>query len=193
MSQIHSSVKLVEELLGSQLQDIVPAYQSIAIFSALPAESILLILENASSESTPLSNSGETKIPICYELGEDLAYVANYCGMSEDTLIGCHLMATYTVAFVGFVPGFIYGSGLDGKLACPRKTTPRKKLSAGSVGIGGNQTGIYGLSSPGGWNIIGRTPMLLFDARKKPPLLMDVGSSFSFYRISQETFEAWGT
>lgn len=192
IEQIHGSTHLIEQILSDHLEDIVPAYHSIAIFSNLSIEDIHASLEgkDESKEERPRSKQ-IVKLPICYELGLDLERVEKSANLSTDQVIELHLRGTYRSLFIGFTPGFIYADGLDEKLACVRLENPRSIIPAGSVGIGGNQTGIYSLASPGGWNIIGRTPEKIFDAKKEPPMLIDVGTQYEFYRISKAEFEAW--
>lgn len=104
------------------------------------------------------------EIPVCYggEFGEDIEDVAKHCRITTDEVVRLHTAPTYEVAMLGFVPGFGYLTGLDRKLATPRRDTPRKRVVTGSVGIGGDQTAVYPMESPGGWQVIGRTPMALF-------------------------------
>ena len=189
---IHSSAHLLESVLGSKLSDIVPAYSSIALFSDLSQKNLLELLSEQSSNNHSFEFKKKIiKIPICYELGEDLAFISQHAGMDPESVINLHLTGTYRSLFIGFTPGFIYADGLDPKLACPRKANPRTRIPAGSVGIGGAQTGIYSMDSPGGWNLLGRTPIPLFDVSKNPPMAITVGTSFSFYRISTQEFEGW--
>ncbi|WP_370088649.1 5-oxoprolinase subunit PxpB [Ekhidna sp.] len=192
IERIHGSTHLIEQILSDHLEDIVPAYHSIAIFSKLSIEYICASLDGKNESKEEIASSKRiVKLPICYELGMDLERVSTSANLSEDQVIELHLKGTYRSLFIGFTPGFIYADGLDEKLACVRLENPRNQIPAGSVGIGGNQTGIYSLASPGGWNIIGRTPEKIFDPKNKPPMLIDVGTSYQFYRISKAEFEAW--
>ena len=135
-------------------------------------------------------NSIEYEIPICYELGLDLEWVTDFLSLPTDEIIELHLGTTYDLSY-GFTPGFCYLNGMPEKLFCPRMETPRLKLPAGSVGIGGNSTGIYSLETPGGWRIIGRTPLELFNIDKDPPNLFESGAKVRFKRISKSEFENW--
>ena len=134
------------------------------------------------------------KIPVCYdpEFGFDLDCVAEHTKLSEDEIIDLHSTAEYRVACIGFVPGFTFLAGLSQNLATPRRDVPRKEIPPGSVGIGGAQTGIYPLRSPGGWNLIGRTPLKLFDPAKDPPTLLSPGDRVRFRAITREEFAAYG-
>lgn len=192
IEKIHDAAFLLKDVLGKNLKDIVPAYNSIALFSSKPLSDLVAFLSSAKVENRLNQvDQDQIKIPICYELGLDLDVLSDYSGLSVNQIIDLHLKGNYRSLFIGFTPGFIYADGLDEKLACPRKASPRKSLAAGSVGIGGNQTGIYSLASPGGWNVIGRTPLDVFDSKRDQPMLIEVGRSFQFYRITKKEFEAW--
>jgi inhibitor of KinA len=131
------------------------------------------------------------EVPFCCdeEFAFDLAQVASRSGLSEKEVIDLYCAAKYQVSCIGFTPGFPFLIGLPGKLATPRRSTPRKEIAAGSVAIGGEQTGIYPLRSPGGWNVIGRTPLCLFDPAKDPPTLFRAGDRVRFRTITREEFE----
>lgn len=193
IEDVHQSSRLIIQLLGEHLSDIVTAYHSITIFTKASQAQIITRLEGEEvKKTTTQSQDAEViQVPICYELGLDLERVANHGRISIESLIENHLASTYNAIVIGFTPGFIYADGLNESLACPRLANPRKSIESGSVGIGGNQTGIYALASPGGWNIIGRTPMKLFDKNRKPPMLIEPGTRYQFYRISKEKFESW--
>jgi len=139
-----------------------------------------------------LSPSGSVEIPVCYdpEFALDIDDVAQRAAISPGEVIRVHSAAEYRVACIGFVPGFPFLAGLPKELATPRRDVPRKQIPPGSVGIGGAQTGIYPLRSPGGWNLIGRTPLRLFDPRKNPPALLRAGERVRFRAITREEFEA---
>ncbi len=131
-------------------------------------------------------------IPVCYdsEFAIDLEDVARHALISPNEVVDLYSAAEYRVNCIGFTPGFPYLTGLPRKLATPRRATPRKKIRAGSVAIGGAQTGIYPQESPGGWNVIGRTPVLLFDPQRDPPVLLRTGDHVRFRAITREEFEA---
>ncbi len=128
------------------------------------------------------------EIPVVYGgvSGPDLNLVAESHGLTPDEVVEIHISAVYTVYMNGFMPGFPYLGGLSPRIATPRLKTPRLKVPAGSVGIAGNQTGIYPSESPGGWQIIGRTPLRLFDPCKMPPALLPPGSEVKFVCISAD-------
>jgi KipI family sensor histidine kinase inhibitor len=134
--------------------------------------------------------SRELIIPVCYggEYGPDLDEVAACCGLNADAVIARHTAGDYRVAMLGFAPGFPYLLGLDPQLALPRRTDPRQRVPAGSVAIGGSQTGIYPEMLPGGWQLIGRTPLHLFDVTASEPSLLAAGDRVRFRAIDEETF-----
>jgi inhibitor of KinA len=142
---------------------------------------------------TTQRHSRTVQIPICYdsEFALDIDDVARCAHMSPKQVISLHSAVEYRVACIGFVPGFAFLAGLAKELATPRRSVPRKQIPSGSVGIGGAQTGIYPLGSPGGWNLIGRTPLRLFDPKKNPPTLLRVGERVRFRQISRDEFDAW--
>ena len=135
----------------------------------------------------------EIDVPVCYdeEFALDLDEVARHATLPAAEVVRRHAEATYRVACVGFTPGFPYLSGLPPELAAPRRASPRTEIPAGSVAIGGSQTGIYPQKSPGGWNIIGRTPLRLFDVERDPPALFRAGDRVSFRKISRQAFDAF--
>jgi inhibitor of KinA len=147
----------------------------------------------AASGRPARSQSRTVEIPVCYdpEFGLDIDDVARRAAISPGQVIRLHSGAEYCVACIGFVPGFPFLAGLPKKLATPRREVPRKQIPPGSVGIGGAQTGIYPLRSPGGWNLIGRTPLRLFDPKKNPPALLRAGERVRFRKISRDEFESF--
>lgn len=145
-------------------------------------------------------DSGETvdkgrviEIPVCYGgiYGEDLEDVAKYAGLSTEEVIRLHSEREYPVYMMGFLPGFPYLGGMDPQLETPRLQTPRTAIPAGSVGIGGAQTGVYPLESPGGWRLIGRTPLRLYDPTRRDPVLLRSGDRIRFIPITEEAFRSW--
>jgi inhibitor of KinA len=183
--------------------DVVPAYSSLTIHY-----DVMKIIEKAGSRSVfdfitnevkkiiednneiIFEENGKISIPVCYdeEFGIDIAYLANKKNLSVEDVIELHTSKTYRVYMIGFLPGFAYMGSVDQKIQIPRKENPRKKIEAGSVGIAGEQTGIYPLQSPGGWQIIGRTPLQLFNKEKKEPVLLQPGDEIKFFSISKDEF-----
>lgn len=158
--------------------------------------SLLLVLQDGHSArrvlkaaekfwASDLSSQHETRqveIPVFYggDHGPDLAIVAQYCGLTESAIIERHCAPAYTVSALGFMPGFAYLTGLDASLVIPRRSTPRNRIRAGSVAIGGTSTGIYPADSPGGWHIIGHTRLTLFDPDVSPPTYLQPGDTVCF-------------
>ncbi|GAA0704375.1 5-oxoprolinase subunit PxpB [Dokdonella soli] len=144
----------------------------------------------ASPPGHALPAAAMIQIPVRYggEDGPDLAAVAAHCGLAEAEVIARHTAAGYTVAMLGFAPGFPYLLGLDPALHTPRRANPRTQVPRGSVAIGGAQTGVYPCALPGGWQLIGRTPLTLFDSARQPPCLCAPGDRVSFRAIGDEEF-----
>jgi inhibitor of KinA len=191
--------------------ELAPAYTSIAVFfdpvavlkSGGAAEGVfdelakrirsaIIPVSRRHRRRTPATGPRLIEIPVCYdaEFGFDLDRVAEHTKLSEREIVDLHSTGEYRVACIGFVPGFTFLAGLPKNLATPRRDVPRKEIPAGSVGIGGAQTGIYPLRSPGGWNLIGRTPLKLFDPLENPPTLLRPGDRVRFHKISREEFES---
>ncbi|MGB7555687.1 MAG: 5-oxoprolinase subunit PxpB [Candidatus Korobacteraceae bacterium] len=143
------------------------------------------------SDSTVDQPASLATIPVCYdiEFGPDLQDVAHHAGLSVDQVVRLHSSPTYLVYFLGFTPGFVYLGGLPQVLHTPRLTTPRPSIAGGSVGIAGAQTGIYPFNSPGGWKLIGRTPVRMFDPEAAPPTRLQPGDRMKFIPIDRATFE----
>jgi inhibitor of KinA len=179
--------------------DIVPAPASVTViydprcwpdFDQLSAQ-VKELAEQAQPRAAAAPATLE--IPVCYDrdFAPDLAGVAKRAGISEDEVVTLHAGADYGVQAVGFAPGFPYLGGLPERLHTPRLATPRTSVPVGSVGIGGNLTGVYPLATPGGWNLIGRTPMGLFDLASPWPAKLRVGDRVRFKAITREEFVAW--
>jgi KipI family sensor histidine kinase inhibitor len=131
------------------------------------------------------------KLPVCYDLmfGIDLEEVASGMGVSVPELVAAHTGHMYTVYGIGFLPGFMYLGGLPKSLETPRKETPRLSVSKGSVGLAGRQTGIYPQDSPGGWNIIGKCPIPIFNVKNPDPCFVSIGDKIQFYAITKGIFD----
>ncbi|MBM7662402.1 inhibitor of KinA [Bacillus mesophilus] len=196
LPHIHSLTDhlLEQDIVG--IKDIVPAFDSIAIFyDPIQYSYHDLVLElkpmlqftNQQQQREP----NLLQIPVCYDtsLGLDIEEVAKQHSLTVDEVIDIHSNATYTVAIMGFLPGFPYITGLPEQLWTARKSTPRTYVPKGAVGIGGTYTGIYSLPSPGGWNIIGQTPLTLFNHKKDHPFLLQPGDRVSFTPITKTEFE----
>jgi KipI family sensor histidine kinase inhibitor len=131
------------------------------------------------------------EIPVLYggEEGPDLAFVAEHSGKSEEEVIKIHTSTEYLIYMLGFTPGFTYLGGMSDTIATPRLKTPRVKIPAGSVGIAGSQTGVYPIDSPGGWQLIGRTPVRMYDPDRATPILPEAGQYIKFYAIDKKEYD----
>ncbi|MDR5744229.1 5-oxoprolinase subunit PxpB [Caballeronia sp. LZ029] len=173
--------------------EVVPGMNNLTIvFDPLVAdyETLAAELESAWDAAEPTDmDSAEIEIPVHYggADGPDLAALAKHTGFSVDEVVKRHTQAEYVVFFLGFQPGFAYLGGLDPALAMPRHAEPRLEVPAGSVGIGGAQTGIYPAASPGGWQLLGRTDLKLFDPARNPPTLMQPGDRVRFTALEVRT------
>lgn len=180
--------------------DVVPAFASVTVYydiartggyAQLCAE---LVARAQRAESTLIAKAARVvEIPVCYggTFGPDLAEIAARAKTDEHGVVAMHSRGSYLVHAIGFAPGFAYLGGLPEKIHTPRRATPRTSVPAGTVGIGGAQTGVYPLMTPGGWNLIGRTPLKMFDAGRAEPALLRTGDRVKFRAISAEEFAAW--
>jgi len=164
------------------------------LFESTAFDFIRKKLEEAWKETIhdPIFEDGPlTRIPVCYdeEFGIDLNFIASEKHLSKEEIIRIHQSKSYHVYMIGFLPGFSYMADVDERLVIPRKKVP-VTVSPGSVGIAGSQTGVYPISCPGGWQIIGRTPMALFDPSSENPVKLQAGDQVQFYSISRSEFEA---
>lgn len=201
-SRISAFVKTFEYIAKdiAGVLEIVPTYCSVSIYFDEAICQISLLkdlaqkaLQKSEEEKTESTDSARTiTIPVCYEDQEfapDLEKVALHAKLSKEEVIKLHSSSDYLIYMMGFLPGFPYLGGMNPRLETPRLETPRTKIPAGSVAIGGAQTGLYPVESPGGWNIIGRTPLRLFDVKRKPFFLYEAGDKISFLPITREEFE----
>jgi len=189
----------------SGIRDIVPAYSSLAIHYDIieiksSVENILSSHQVVTNwinkmidqpDTIPAGLSRKIKVPVCYteKFGVDKNLMEQLTGLPFNEIITLHTQKKYRVYMLGFLPGFAYMGEVDDRIAVPRKDQPRIKVDAGSVGIAGKQTGIYPIDSPGGWQIIGKTPLKLFDKGKSDPVLFHAGDEVEFYSISEDEFE----
>jgi inhibitor of KinA len=180
------------------VRDVVPTFRSVAVyFDPLRTDNDALTtcLEREAGERRPAASDARTplRIPVCYggDLGPDLASVAAFAGMPEADVVRVHAGGTYRVFMLGFVPGFAYLGIVDERIAMPRHASPRVRVPAGSVGIAGVQTGVYPAETPGGWQLIGRTPVKPFDPARPDPFLMTAGDAVQFYPIDRGEYDRW--
>jgi inhibitor of KinA len=180
----------------SGITDLNPTYRSLFVqydpWVCSYERLVEIVEEHLPSLSARADETAEVKeVPVCYggEFGPDLAEVASFHSLSVEDVIRLHCAPIYRVYMIGFTPGFAYLGGLDERLHTRRKNEPRKKVPAGSIGIADQQTGIYPIESPGGWQLIGRTPLKLFDLARESPFLLEAGDFVRFVPISGDEFE----
>ncbi|MCE5334322.1 MAG: 5-oxoprolinase subunit PxpB [Desulfobacteraceae bacterium] len=178
--------------------DVIPAYCTLFIQYdpwRCSLERLIQLIEEGLVESTGsgMERREVVEIPVCYdeELGPDLREVADFHSISLEELVRRHTAPVYSVYMIGFILGFPYLGGLDATIHTPRKRMPRKVVPAGSVGIADRQTGVYPVQSPGGWQIIGRTPARIFDLEREPPFLLEMGDQVRFLSITRGEFESY--
>lgn len=191
--RVHNLRKAIEREAIESVLDLIPTYRSLLVQYDATQVSYSEIEERLSGLQTDIEEvQGEqtlvVHLPTLYggEHGPDLAFVAQNADMSVDDVIQLHSGTDYLVYMMGFTPGFPYLGGMSDKIATPRLSTPRGVIPAGSVGIAESQTGVYPIESPGGWRLIGRTPLSLFDITREPPSLLDAGDYIRFVPMSDE-------
>lgn len=195
---VHALARRIRAAALPGLRDLVPAYTTLTLhYDPLTwthdtlCRALTALLTEQDEVADASAPPREVRIPVCYggEYGPDLITVAAHAGLPTETVIQRHTGALYRVYFLGFTPGFAYLGGLDPRLAMARKATPRACVPAGSVGIAGAQTGVYPQATPGGWQIIGRTPLTLFDPGRSPPCLLAPDDRVRFVAIEPAAFD----
>jgi KipI family sensor histidine kinase inhibitor len=198
--EVNRKVRAVAMLLARRpaagVVEVVPTYRSLLLrydpLATAPAQlqDILTAAEDDLARIT-IPPSRTVEIPVCYggDFGPDIGFVAETHGLTVDEVIARHSAQAYPIYMIGFTPGFPFLGGLPEQLHTPRLETPRAHVAEGSVGIANAQTGIYPVASPGGWRLIGRTPLRLFAPEREQPFLYQVGDSIRFRPISAEAFE----
>jgi len=207
-NEVLRALRQIEDARIPGVIELAPAYTTVAVFfdplrvmdDAARVDHVIEALTQKIHEA--LARGGRRKqrdkgtrlieIPVCYEaeFALDLEQVSRQTQIDPTEVTDLHRVAQYRVSCIGFTPGFPFLSGLHKRLATRRREIPRKEIPAGSVAIAGAQTGIYPMKSPGGWNIIGRTPLRLFDPQKSPPALLHAGDRIRFRAITRSEFEA---
>ncbi|CDR27848.1 5-oxoprolinase subunit PxpB [Staphylococcus schweitzeri] len=195
---VMSMMDWISEKNISEIQDIVPSYRAILIYfdnHVITASKLIENLELTKFDDKNIIDVNQRKriikIPVRYggEFGPDIEEVAEYNQISTKQVIEKHTNRPYLIYMLGFMPGFPYLGGLDESLHTPRRNEPRLKIKAGSVGIANNQTGLYPLDSPGGWQIIGRTPVIVFSSKRNPMTLYKAGDWIQFYEIDENEYK----
>lgn len=183
----------LETLLGSaagaggaeQLEQVVPAARSVLVVArdGVPVVEVRRLLDRVEPRPAAASDEGDVlEVPTVYD-GEDLAVVASLTGLTEEQVVAAHTGQTWRVAFAGFAPGFGYLLGEDDRLHVPRRDEPRTRVPEGSVGLAGAYSGVYPTASPGGWQLLGRTDLVLWDVDRDPPALLRPGVRVRFVDV----------
>ncbi|WP_419961981.1 5-oxoprolinase subunit PxpB [Psychrobacillus sp. BM2] len=208
---LHKQVKSLSEKISSisfkGIIEFVPAYNNITVYynsfvvhnsqpgSTSAYHKVASHIKKLAQQITLDKNTDSRimTIPVCYggELGPDLENVATFHNLSKEEVMEIHTSSECLVYMLGFAPGFPFMGGMDERIATPRRETPRLSIPRGSVGIAGKQTGIYSLETPGGWQIIGRTPLDLFLPKESPPTLLQAGDQIRFVSITIEEYLAY--
>ncbi len=187
--QVQALARQINQAAYPGIGEALPGYAALLVYYDPVQRSYSALADWLNSlpdaDTAPVNPPRVVQIPVAYggANGPDLAFVAQHANMTPEEVVRIHAAVRYTVLMMGFLPGFPYLGGMDVRLAAPRLTTPRLSVPAGSVGIAGEQTGIYSLESPGGWQIIGRTPLALFDLAADPPFLLAPGDEVQFYAL----------
>jgi inhibitor of KinA len=191
--KVHALAYVLEKNPLPGIGEAVPTYRSLLIHYdplRLPCDDVKALAADLlqKCEEISLPEPRVIEVPVVYggEFGLDIQFVAEHNGLSVEEVIRLHSGVSYTIYMLGFSPGFTYLGGLPEVLATPRLPTPRKLVPAGSVGIAGTQTGIYPIATPGGWRLIGRTPLKLFEPTQEPPVPLRPGDRLRFVPISEE-------
>ncbi|NKI21071.1 5-oxoprolinase subunit PxpB [Paenibacillus dendritiformis] len=199
----HEQVRLLSLYLDDHplpgMIEYVPAFTTVTVFYdplVLRYEEAKAKLDRAAAQTADMrldKKARTVEIPVCYggEFGPDLEEVAAHNRLTADEVVRIHSSVEYLVYMIGFAPGFPYLGGMPERIAAPRRSSPRLAIPAGSVGVGGTQTGVYPIVTPGGWQLIGRTPVALFRPDMTPPALLRAGDTIRFVPISEEEYESW--
>ena len=192
---INRRVTALQGAIGSAglrgITDLIPAYADLTVCYDCTVISAKALQRQLRRLLDSLSVAGQDRRRVCYggDYGPDLDFVCHHSGLSAQEVIALHSAPDYLIYMLGFLPGFAYLGGLDPRLHTPRLDSPRTCIPAGSVGIGGAQTGVYPLASPGGWQLLGRTPVSVFDRQRQEPILYRAGDLVHFVPISPAEYE----
>ncbi len=202
--RVQAAVHWLEQQTEAWLIEWVPAFTTLTLYydpwlasnegRLLPYERVVQFVQAMLPHLaySDIQDKRLIEVPVCYggALGPDLAEVAQHTKLSEKEVIQLHSQPDYLVYMIGFAPGFPYLGGMNKALTAPRKQSPRARVPAGSVGIAGEQTGIYSIETPGGWQLIGRTPLSLFDVQRDSPSLLKAGDRFRFVPVTEAEYRA---
>lgn len=193
---VRSITKQIEETLIDSIIEVIPAFTTVTVFYEVTAEfqykDVKKLIEKTLVEMQDFTSLEQRtiEIPVCYggEHGPDLEFVAKHNQLSVEEVVAIHSSGTYEVNMIGFAPGFPFIEGMSEKIAAPRRTTPRLRIPERTVGIAGIQTGVYPIETPGGWQLIGRTPMNLFLPNEEIPSLLQAGDRIVFKPITDAEY-----
>ncbi len=193
--RVHALEMKIRDACVPGVTQLVPTFRSLLICydpAVTGFEQIKAAVEQLSQDldSMQAKEHRTLLIPCCYgsHFGPDLKDMEDYTGLSREEIISIHSGTDYRVYMLGFLPGFVYLGGLDERIAMPRLSTPRVRIPKGSVGIGGSQTGVYPLDSPGGWRLIGSTPLEFYDPEREEPVLCRAGDTIRFYPVTSAEY-----
>ena len=196
--EVQKVEKYIKDQQHEAIIEVIPSYRAIMLHIDITKQSLVKVVNELNLEQLNKLNFDENlnevktiSLPVLYggNYGPDIQAVARHNQLSIEEVIKLHTENTYLIYMLGFMPGFPFLGGLNSKLATPRREEPRTSIPAGSVGIANNQTGLYPKQSPGGWQIIGRTPITVFDILRTPMCLYESGDYIKFYSIDESTFD----
>ena len=196
--EVQKVEKYIKDQQHEAIIEVIPSYRAIMLHIDITKQSLAKVVNELKLEQLSKLDFDENlnkvktiSLPVLYggNYGPDIQEVATHNQLSIEEVIKLHTENTYLIYMLGFMPGFPFLGGLNSKLATPRREEPRTSIPAGSVGIANNQTGLYPKQSPGGWQIIGRTPITVFDILRTPMCLYESGDYIKFYSIDESTFE----
>ncbi|MFD1735107.1 5-oxoprolinase subunit PxpB [Bacillus salitolerans] len=192
---IHFFTEKMTDILSGKIAEVVPGFETIAVYYNplfYSYQEMISLIKPILESKTNIEKKMQKviELPVCYDppFGLDIEEVSQLHEISIHKLVSMHSTPTYSIAFMGFLPGFPYLTGLHERLYTPRKSTPRTSVPRGAIGIGGSFTGIYPFSSPGGWNIIGQTPISIFNRNQDNPFFLQPGDLIRFYPITSNEF-----
>lgn len=196
---VRSITKQLEDATNDEIVEVIPAFTTVTVFYEVTTQfkykDIKNLLEETlvEMEELEIKEQRTIEIPVCYggDHGPDLKFVALHNKLTVEEVIVIHSKGTYEVNMIGFAPGFPFIGGMNESIATPRRSTPRLRIPERTVGIAGIQTGVYPIETPGGWQLIGRTPLDLFLPIEKIPSLLQAGDRIVFKPITQEEYDQW--